>query len=98
MRYRAFKVKATGEFVNILHTTAGDKFDVPAASHRDSLALAMGLRSVELETVEQATDPRTGVMVEQPVVIAPPNQEIESFMVATVDGKIKMLAEKNGLA
>lgn len=80
MLYRCLKVIATGQWVNVLFTDAGDAFSVPELSHRTAIAAALGLSPDSLETVEAARDPRSGVLLEMPVAPLPPPTRREELL------------------
>ena len=70
MRYRAFKIKETGQFFEGLFVENGpldDGFNTAAASQQSDIAAALGLRPVDLEVVESGDDPRTGTLLASPV-------------------------------
>ena len=77
MLYRNIRKIATGEWVDVLFTTEGESFDVPAASHVASIAAALSLKANELEAVDGASDARTGTLIDQPVVLATPTRKEE---------------------
>ena len=66
MPYRNIRKIATGEWVDVLFTTAGDAFGVPAASHVATMATALSLNANELEAVDGDSDARTGTLIAQP--------------------------------
>ena len=68
MLYRNIRKIATGEWVDVLFTTEGASFSVPAASHVASIAAALSLNANELEAVDGASDARTGTLIAQPTV------------------------------
>jgi len=67
MKYRAFRVLATGQYTNALMTVAGEEFAVPEESHRQDIATALGIAPEALETVEALTDPRQGDLLALPM-------------------------------
>ena len=75
MLYRNIRKIATGEWVDVLFTTAGDDFSVPASSHVASIAAALSLNTNELEAVDAGSDARTGTLIAQPVVSVTPTRK-----------------------
>lgn len=74
MRYRAFQVISSGQFTNALMSVAGDEFSVPAESHQNDIAVALGVPVSDLRVVEGDQDPRgAGPYLSLPV--APPGPE-----------------------
>lgn len=65
MLYRNIRKIATGEWVDVLYTTA-DTFSVPAESHVATMAAALSLNANELEAVDGDSDARTGTLIAQP--------------------------------
>jgi hypothetical protein len=68
MLYRNIRKQATGEWVDVLYTTAGESFSVSAGSHVADMANALSLDASELEAVDGSSDARTGTLIDQPVV------------------------------
>ena len=68
MLYRNIRKIATGEWVDVLFTTAGASFDVPADAHVASIAAALSLNANELQAVDGSSDARTGTLIAQPAV------------------------------
>jgi hypothetical protein len=68
MLYRNISKIATGEWVDVLYTTEGASFDIPAASHIASIAAALSLNANELQAVDGSSDARTGTLIAQPAV------------------------------
>ena len=68
MLYRNIRKIATGEWVDVLFTSDGDSFGVPADVHVASMATALSLNANELEAVDGASDARTGTLIDQPIV------------------------------
>jgi len=66
MLYRNIRKIATGEWIDVLHTTAGSSFSVPADSHVASIAAGLSLNANELEAVDGDSDARTGSLIAQP--------------------------------
>ena len=66
MLYRNIRKIATGEWVDVLFTTNGASFSVPAASHVADMAAALSLNANELEAVDAGSDARTGTLIDQP--------------------------------
>ncbi len=77
MLYRNIRKVATGEWVDVLFTTAGDVFSIPAASHVASIAAALSLNANDLEAVDGSADARTGTIIDQPIVTASPTRQEE---------------------
>ena len=48
-------------------TVEGDEFTVAEESHRQDIAVALGIASQALETVEAPTDPRLGDLLALPI-------------------------------
>ena len=66
MLYRNIRKIATGEWVDVLFTTTGASFSIPAASHVADMATALSLNANELEAVDGASDARPGTLIDQP--------------------------------
>ena len=77
MLYRNIRKIATGEWVDVLFTTEGASFSVPAASHIASIAAGLSLNANELEAVDAGSDARTGTLIDQPVVAASLTRQAE---------------------
>lgn len=57
MRYRAFQVTATGQWLDVLFTSA-DGFSVKAEIHVEQVAPAYGLAAADLQALDSDADPR----------------------------------------
>jgi len=68
MLYRNIRKIATGEWIDVLFTTEGASFTVPAASHVADIAAGLSLNPNELEAVDGASDARTGTLLKPPIV------------------------------
>jgi hypothetical protein len=68
MLYRNIRKIATEEWIDVLHTTAGSSFSVPASTHVAIMAAALSLNANELEAVDGDSDARTGSLIAQPTV------------------------------
>jgi hypothetical protein len=77
MIYRNIRKIATGEWVNVLFTTAGASFSVPAGSQVADMATALSLDASELEAVDGSSDARTGTLIAQPTVTVTPTRQEE---------------------
>ena len=77
MLYRNIRKIATGEWVNVLFTTEGDSFSVPASSHVADIATALSLNANELEAVDAGADARTGTLIDVPTVTPTPTRQQE---------------------
>ena len=77
MLYRNIRKIATGEWVNVLFTTEGDSFSVPASSHIADIATALSLNANELEAVDAGADARTGTLIDVPTVTPTPTRQEE---------------------
>jgi hypothetical protein len=77
MLYRNIRKIATGQWVNVLFSSAGDSFSVPADSHVAGMAAALSLNANELEAVDSSSDARTGTLIDQPTVIVSPTRKEE---------------------
>ena len=77
MLYRNIRKIATGEWVNVLFTTEGDSFSVPAASHVADIATALSLNANELEAVDAGAAARTGTLIDVPTVTPTPTRQQE---------------------
>ena len=69
MLYRNIRKIATGEWVDVLFTSAGASFSAPADSHVAGIAAALSLNANELEAVDGSSDARTGTLIDQPVPV-----------------------------
>jgi len=81
MIYRNIRKKATGEWVNVLFTSDGGSFGVPADVHVASMATALSLDADELEAVDAGSDARTGTLINQPTVTITPTRQEELLAV-----------------
>ena len=77
MLYRNIRKIATGEWVDVLFTTEGASFSVPAASQVASVAAALSLNADELEAVDAGADARTGTLIDVPTVTPTPTRQQE---------------------
>jgi hypothetical protein len=77
MLYRNIRKIATGEWVDVLFTTEGDSFNIPAASHVAGIASALSLNANELEAVDAGSDARTGTLIAEPAVSVTPTRQQE---------------------
>ena len=77
MLYRNIRKISTGEWVDVLFTSDGASFSVPADSHIASMAAALSLNANELEAVDGGSDARTGSLIAQPVVSSTPSRKEE---------------------
>ena len=77
MLYRNIRKIATGEWVDVLYTTDGESFSVPAASHVANIAASLSLNANELEAVDADSDARTGTLIDQPTVTPTPTRQEE---------------------
>ena len=96
MLYRNIRKIATGAWVDVLFTDAGESFSVPAASHVASIAAALSLNANELEAVDAGSDARTGTLIAQPVVSVTPTRKEELVAIgkdAWTDAQQKELIE-----
>ena len=75
--YRNIRKIATGEWVDVLYTTDGESFSVPAASHVANIAASLSLNANELEAVDADSDARTGTLIDQPTVTPTPTRQEE---------------------
>lgn len=66
MKFRNFRKRATGQWVDVLFTVNADSFNIPEESHRAAIAEALGLAMTDLETVERNVDSRIGILIAQP--------------------------------
>jgi len=82
MLYRNIRKIATGEWVDVLYTTAGVSFSVSADSHVAGIAAALSLNANELEAVDGGADARTGTLIAQPIVAASPTRKEELLAIA----------------
>ena len=77
MLYRNIRKIATGAWVDVLFTTEGASFSIPAASHVAEMAAALSLNANELEAVDAGSDARTGTLIDQPTVTPTPTRQQE---------------------
>ena len=84
MRYRTFRQRSTGRWLNVLMTVDGDDFSVLAADHQNQIATGWGIAPVDLEVVDDAVDRRTGTLLPGPVIPTPPDPVI-AIAVAAAD-------------
>jgi hypothetical protein len=68
MLIRNIRKIATGEWVDVLFTTSGESFSVPAANHVATMAVVLSVNANELEAVDSGADARTGTLIAQPAV------------------------------
>ena len=85
MLYRNISKIATGEWVDVLFTTDGASFSVPADSHVASIAAGLSLNANELEAVDGGSDARTGTLIAQPVVSVTPTRKEELIAIGKDD-------------
>jgi|TARA_Y100000310_G_C19983620_1_gene490931 hypothetical protein len=101
MLYRNIRKIATGEWVDVLWTTAGVSFDIASAVHVATMATVLSLDANELEAVDGSSDARTGTLIVQPT---PPVTRKEELMAIGRDNwtdaqqkeLIEILAKKPG--
>jgi hypothetical protein len=96
MLFRNIRKIATGEWVNVLHTTAGSSFSVSASTHVANIAAALSLNANELEAVDSGSDARTGTLIAQPTVTASLTRQEELVAIgkdAWTDAQQKELIE-----
>ena len=97
MKYRHFRVIATGEWLSVAFTVAGDGqtpnvFSVPAATHQAQIATAYGRLVDTIEVVDADTDVRTGILLAQP--LAPPKSP--TTQEKAIDAAATEMVEKFG--
>ena len=56
MKYRQLRVRATGQWLDVLFIVDGSEFSVPAASHQADIARALGLAPDALEVVDTTNE------------------------------------------
>ena len=66
MLYRCLRVKATGQWINVLFTDAGDNFSTQSIKHRGVIADALGVPRTSLEVVDGGSDQRSGDLLSLP--------------------------------
>lgn len=81
MLYRNIRRRSTGAWVDILFTSDGGSFDVPADTHVAAMAAALSLDASELEAVDSNADARTGTLIDQPVASRTPTRQAELLAV-----------------
>ncbi len=102
MLYRLFRQKSTGQYLDLVMTTSGDRFTVPAESHVVAAAKACELDARDVEAVERKSDVRKGDLIPQraPVTITTPTREealVEALEEAnTIVGMRKALLDYHG--
>ena len=94
MLYRNIRKIATGEWVDVLFTTAGASFDVPADAHVASIAAALSLNANELEAVDGSSDARTGTLIAMPATPALGTPQRDTFDAASDADKLSLLADR----
>jgi hypothetical protein len=77
MLFRNIRKIATGEWIDVLYTTAGASFDVSADSLVANMAAALSLNANELEAVDSSADARTGTLIDQPSNPTSPTRQEE---------------------
>ena len=99
MIYRNIRVRATGQWVNVMFTfEKADPQNTPAQAHITSIAAALGVAPATLEAVEAETDTRTAVLLAVPVPDPLPlTLEQQAWAAATATDKIKMVGKRLGL-
>ena len=96
MLFRNIRKIATGEWIDVLYTTAGASFDVSADSHVANMAAALSLNPNELEAVDSSADARTGTLIDQPASTSSPTRQEELVAIgkdAWTDAQQKELIE-----
>ena len=66
MLYRTLRKVDTGQWLNVLFTTAGDSFSIPPATHQHEIAAAFGLPDASFHVIDNPTDPRSGALLALP--------------------------------
>ena len=69
MKYRNIRIVATGQWLNLLFTSASDEFSTPARSHVKDMAAALRVPARTLEAVDGNNDRRTGKLLDLPRTI-----------------------------
>ena len=69
MKYRQLRVRATGQWLDVLFIVDGPEFSVPAASHQADISRALGLTPAELEVVDTTNE---DIRVGRLLAIPPP--------------------------
>lgn len=74
MLYRCLRVKATGQWINVLFTDAGDHFSTPSIRHRAIIADELVVPRTSLEVVDGGSDQRSGDLLNLPNDPDPPSR------------------------
>ena len=91
MLYRNIRRVSDGQWVDVLFTVDGDAFSVDEEEHRISVAVGLGVRPNELETLDSDTDQRTGTLLPQSSVEEPPEFH---WLTATTDERLEEIQRR----
>ena len=95
MKYRQLRVRATGQWLDVLFIAAGPEFSVPAASHQADIARALGLSPDALEVVDADSDLRVGPLQAIPSPPAPrPDPDLAAFDAALLEEKLNIIRRR----
>ena len=94
MLYRNIKIKATGQWVNLLFSTEETTFTVKPSSHLKDIAKALGMTQASLEVIDSSGDQRTGTMLEIPIPNPPVDPDQVAYAAATDPEKLNIIAGK----
>lgn len=90
--YRCFRVRATGQWLEVLLTSAGP-FSILQSSHLRDIAQGLAVSQQTLEIVEGNHDARTGTLLPLPTKPTPLSDK-ERFNLANTDSeRIQVIAE-----
>lgn len=99
MIFRNFRRLSDGRWLDVLLTSAGTDFSVPALRHREQIATGFQIPLADVEVVDGPTDARTGPLVPAPVREPPPaDPDIAAFAAATDTARIRILGRRAGIA
>jgi hypothetical protein len=84
MRYRCFRVIATGQWLDVLFSSDSGVFSIDESSHRTDIAIAMSIEPSTLESVEGDRDLRDGTLV----VIPAQSEDPILVRIAILDAKL----------
>lgn len=88
-----FRVKGTGQWVDVLLGDAGEAFSTPAQSHLNDIAQGLDMPIDNLEIVESDRDLREGTLMAIPPTVLPTSSRAKFNEAATDGERIQVIAE-----